>query len=210
MRHKRPPKDFKIPALLFLVLIFILYCAPKEAEAFDVSNWQRSALAQTKYDISFRKHTRIYLPRDFDWELLKAQCFQESAFREEAVSPVGAQGLCQFMPATWEEQTNIAGVTGHPFNYDLNIQMAAQYMSRLIRGWSSPRPRNDQFSLALASYNAGFGNILNAQRRCDGEALYDDIMICLPCITGHHSIETNQYVYRIWAFYFEQTGDSPW
>jgi len=197
-------KNKRIPILLALVLVMVLYCAPPEAQSFSVSNWQRDRLQTIKYDIAFRKHTNTYLPRDFGWKLLKAQCFQESAFREDAVSPVGASGLCQFMPATWEEQTQVAGVSGNPFNYDLNIQMAAQYMSRLVRGWSSPRPRKDQFSLALASYNAGFGNILNAQRRCDNRTLYDEIMVCLPCITGHHSIETNQYVYRIWAFYNEQ------
>lgn len=202
--YKKPKKDFRVPAVLLLVLILIVYCAPKEAEAFDVSNWQRGALSNIKYDIAFKKHTSTYLPRDFDWKLLKAQCFQESAFKEDAVSPVGAAGLCQFMPATWGEQTKRAGVTGHPFNYDLNIQMAAQYMARLVANWTAPRPRKDQFSLALASYNAGLGHILNAQRQCDGAPLYNEIMICLPCVTGHHSIETNQYVQRIWAFYWEQ------
>lgn len=199
----------RLTILLCLVLLMVLYCAPPPANAFDVSPWQRNVLSEVKYDISFRKHTSIYLPRDFDWKLLKAQCFQESAFREDAVSPVGAKGLCQFMPATWDEQTRTAGITGHPFNYDLNIQMAAQYMSRLISGWSSPRPRKDQFSLALASYNAGFGNILNSQKECNNATLYNEIMVCLPCITGRHSRETNQYVFRIWAFYNEQVKQ-PW
>ena len=183
----------------------VVYCGTPPAQAqFNPSPWQKNRLAEIKYDISFKKHTSNYLPRDFDWKLLKAQCFQESLFREDAVSPVGAKGLCQFMPRTWDEQIQKAGITGHPFNYDLNIQMAAQYMARLVGNWTAPRPRKDQFSLALASYNAGLGNILNAQRECNGVPLYNEIMICLPCVTGHHSKETNQYVQRIWAFYLEQ------
>lgn len=170
--------------------------------SYEVSPWQVSKLSKLKYDIAFMKHTRHYMPT-VDWRLLKAQCFQESAFDEEAVSPVGAQGLCQFMPDTWSDELERANLTGHPFNYDLNIQIAAQYMGRLVREWSAPRPQEDRVSLAMASYNAGLGNLLESQRVCDGRNLFTDIMICLPCITGHHSRETTQYVYRIWAFYSE-------
>lgn len=169
---------------------------------YAVSTWQLNRLSTLKYDISFRKHTSTYLP-SVDWRILKAQCFQESAFNEEAVSPVGAMGLCQFMPGTWNDNLRKANLTGHPFNYDLNIEMAAQYMSRLYGEWSSPRPIEDRITLALASYNAGLGNLLNAQRVCDGPNLSTEIMICLPCITGYHSRETTQYVYRIWSFYGE-------
>lgn len=167
---------------------------------YEVSSWQVSKLSKIKYDIAFRKHTRTYIPT-LDWRLIKAQCFQESAFNEEAVSTVGAKGLCQFMPRTWEGELERAGLTGHPFNYDLNIQMAAQYMGRLIGQWSSPRPEKDRVSLAFASYNAGLGNILDSQRVCDNENLFTEIMICLPCVTGDHSRETTQYVFRIWSFY---------
>lgn len=136
-----------------------------------------------------------------DWKLLKAQCFAESSFIETAVSPVGAQGLCQFMPGTWEDVQKGLRIQGDPFDATLNIQFAAFYMSGLRRSWSSPRPERDRHNLAMASYNAGFGNLLRAQRLCDGKLLYDEIIVCLPRVTGRHSKETIDYVKKIRRFY---------
>ena len=76
-------------------------------------------------------------------------------------------------------------------------------MARLKRGWSSPRPAYDRHLLAMASYNAGFGNLLKAQRACGGGVLYAEIIACLPQITGHHSNETITYVQRIQRWRFE-------
>lgn len=45
-----------------------------------------------------------------------------------------------------------------------------------------------------ASYNAGAGNIIRAQRACNGARSWIQIRVCLPQITGHHSNETIQYV----------------
>ena len=107
------------------------------------------------YDREFKAQTELWLP-GIDWRLLKAQCYQESRLDPYAVSPVGAQGLCQFMPGTAEEVSKQLGVTVSPFVPEWSIQAAAFYMQRLRRGWSSPRPEIDRHSLALASYNAGF------------------------------------------------------
>jgi soluble lytic murein transglycosylase-like protein len=47
-----------------------------------------------------------------------AQIHQESGWRHDAVSPVGALGLAQFMPATakWIAQIDPALVEGQPYN----------------------------------------------------------------------------------------------
>ncbi|MCH2276991.1 transglycosylase SLT domain-containing protein [Thalassospira sp.] len=138
-----------------------------------------------------------------DWRLLKAQCWQESRFREGAVSPVGAMGLCQFMPGTWKQ---ISGQMNMPANAsafapELSIEAAAYYMAKLRSQWSAPRPEYDRHSLALASYNAGLGNLLTAQTLCGGANLYPRIVTCLPEVTGRHSRETISYVDHIWRFW---------
>ena len=154
-----------------------------------------------KYDTKIRKATAIWLP-GIDYRLYKAQLYQESRFRTDAVSPVGAAGVAQFMPATWNEISKAMGFEGvTPFMAEPSIQAGAFYMARLRKGWTSPRPEADRHSLAMASYNAGFGNILKAQRLCSMKSLYNEIIKCLPQVTGHHSKETIEYSRKIWGFY---------
>ncbi len=133
-----------------------------------------------------------------DWYWWKAQLYQESLLDPNAVSPAGAEGIAQFMPGTWEEISRRLGYGGlSRRDADHAIDFGAYYMARLSRGWKFPRPVMDRHYLALSSYNAGFGNILAAQRACGGALLYAAIIECLPSITGRHSNETITYVQRI-------------
>lgn len=67
---------------------------------------------------------------------------QESSFRPDVVSPKGAIGLGQLMPATAQE----LGVD--PTDPMQNLEGAAKYFSQQLKRFSSPE-------LALAAYNAG-------------------------------------------------------
>jgi len=142
----------------------------------------------------------LYIPA-VDWRFYKAQLYQESRLDPQAVSPVGARGLAQFMPATWEETSQQLGFNdATPHQAEYAILAGAYYMAKLRASWSAPRPEMDKHSLALASYNAGFGNILKAQRLCLGVARYAEIVRCLPEVTGQHSKETIEYVKRVWKY----------
>jgi len=156
-----------------------------------------------KYDSQIEDAAGKFLP-GVDWRLLKAQYYQESHLKPEAVSPVGAAGVAQFMPGTWADVSKQLGLgNANPHMAEPAILAGAYYMSKLRRSWSSPRPESDRHSLALASYNAGFGNLLKAQRMCGGGNLYKDIEPCLVRVTGHNSKETETYVRRIWRYWME-------
>lgn len=78
---------------------------------------------------------------------------QESAFDQEAASPVGARGLMQIMPATGLQ---IARELKEPWTsarvlYDptVNIKYGAFYYGKLLQQF------NGHFALAAAAYNAG-------------------------------------------------------
>lgn len=81
--------------------------------------------------------------------LLGAQLWQESKFNPRAVSPVGAAGIAQFMPAT----AAAYGLTAaERFDPAKAIDAQAHLMHDLLRQFAS-------VPLALAAYNAGPGNV---------------------------------------------------
>jgi cell wall-associated NlpC family hydrolase len=102
-----------------------------------------SALAGVPYaDLFSRAASR----HGVDASLLAAVASQESSFNSQAVSPAGAQGLMQFMPAT------AAGLGVNPLDPSSSIDGAARYLSSLTEQFGSTE-------LALAAYNAGPGTV---------------------------------------------------
>ena len=98
-----------------------------------------------------------------DLELLQALIATESGFDPTAVSPKGAVGLMQIMPAT-AERYGVAGDTRTPVARKLadprtNIRTGSRYLRDLIRMFPG------QLELALAAYNAGEGAVQRAGNR---------------------------------------------
>jgi len=84
-----------------------------------------------------------------DPALLHAVVEVESAYNPQAVSPKGALGLMQLMPAT----AALYGVQ-NPFDISENLVAGAVHLRSLIDRFSG------DMSLALAAYNAGSGAVL--------------------------------------------------
>lgn len=81
--------------------------------------------------------------------VLAAQAQKESGGNVNAVSPAGARGLMQFMPAT------AASLGVNPSDPASSIDGAARYISQMLRQFGS-------MELALAAYNAGPGAVRRA------------------------------------------------
>lgn len=164
-----------------------------------VSSPVLSSPSTNKFDDEIKSAVRLWWPDYPFWDAWKAQLYQESLLNPDAISHVGARGLAQFMPGTWDQVVGELkwDKSVSPHSSKRAIQAGAYYMAKLRKSWSAPRPQEDRQKLAQASYNAGFGNILKAQRNCGGANLYDEIIICLPMVTGRHSKETITYVERI-------------
>ena len=101
------------------------------------------ALAGVPYADLFSRAASRY---GVDASVLAAVASQESSFNASAVSPAGAQGLMQFMPATAK------GLGVDPLDPNSAIDGAARYLSSLTKQFGST-------DLALAAYNAGPGTV---------------------------------------------------
>lgn len=83
-----------------------------------------------------------------DPRFIHAVIQQESKYDSKAVSPVGAQGLMQMMPATAER----FGLKD-PFDPAANVEAGTKYLKWLLERFDG------DVSLALAGYNAGEGSV---------------------------------------------------
>jgi hypothetical protein len=177
---------------LLSIMLLVTSPLPSFGQTYSASYDSYIQYAVDKYWTDF--------PYPWAW---KAQLYQESRLNPKAVSPVGAKGLAQFMPATWAQMTrNLGWGEVSPFSPKHSIIAGSIYMRDLRRKWFAHRTVWDRHWLAAASYNGGLGNILAAQSKCSGVAPYDAIMRCLPLITGKHAKETlgyAEFISRHWS-----------
>lgn len=108
------------------------------------------------YDNLFKQYAA---PIGWDWKLLAAQCYQESAFDAKAVSWMGAQGLMQLMPATALEMGLDRSNVFHP---EANIAAGTRYLALLYSHFADIQDNTERIHFVLASYNGGEGHIRDA------------------------------------------------
>lgn len=104
-----------------------------------------SSLPATGYDPFIRK---VADEEGLDASLIKAVALVESGFNPRAVSPKGARGIMQLMPATARQY----GVKD-PHDPYQSLRAGAQHLRSLLIEFDGSVP------LALAAYNAGSGAV---------------------------------------------------
>jgi soluble lytic murein transglycosylase-like protein len=147
--------------------IFKFPCYASDRQCRSVS-WEKIPLNTRSFNQEIRTAANV---NAVDESLIRAIIHAESAYRPDAESPKGAQGLMQLMPATAAELR-----VSNPFNPANNISGGARYLSMLLDEF------NGNVSLAAAAYNAGSG----AVRKYGGIPPYE---------------ETQEYVRRVRILY---------
>lgn len=127
----------------------------------------------SEYDALFKEAAAV---TGWDWRLIAAMCYQESAFDPNAKSYVGARGLMQLMPATAKE----LGVPQSDICIpETNVRAAARYIVKISQTFSDVRDPNERLKFTLASYNGGTLHIRDAMalaRKYGGNpARWDDV-----------------------------------
>jgi soluble lytic murein transglycosylase-like protein len=106
-----------------------------------------------------------------DPRLIHAVIWQESKYKNDAVSHVGAQGLMQLMPATAKrfgcEDANDA---------ESNVNAGVKYLRVLLKRFDG------DVTLALAGYNAGEGNV----DKYEGVPPFSETQNYVRVITGRY------------------------
>ena len=108
------------------------------------------------YDNLFAKSAVVC---GWDWRLLAAQCYQESAFDPKAVSWAGARGLMQIMPGT----ANQLGVpVSSLYEPEVNISASVKYLRILQQQFADIKNPTERIKFVLAAYNGGSRHVRDA------------------------------------------------
>jgi soluble lytic murein transglycosylase len=155
----------------------------REARTKGANYYARPGFPEAQIPAAYARH----------WTIAHAITRQESSFDRAAVSSAGARGMMQLMPGTARE---VAGKLGLPYQYgsltgdpSYNMMLGTAYLASLLDQWGGNVP------LAVASYNAGVGNVrrwiaLNGDPRLPGA----DVVRWIEAIPFS---ETRNYVQRV-------------
>ena len=156
------------------------------------------------YDDTFRKYSKRFFGPGFDWRVFKAQGMAESNLDMNAHSFVGARGIMQLMPSTFQEihsKNPEMKAINHP---EWNIAAGIYYDRQLWTQWQQQACEDDQNRFMFGSYNAGRGTLMRAQDVARTKTLdptqWLNICTVAPEVPRWRHKETLDYVVRIESF----------
>jgi soluble lytic murein transglycosylase-like protein len=162
--------------------------------------------ATDKYDQTFEKYSKRYFGPSFDWKMFKAQALAESGLDPNAASGVGARGLMQLMPSTYQWIQSKSPELGPIDDPEWNIAAGIQHDRYLWRLWSGKDiPEDEVQPFMFASYNAGEGTIGRATTLARSQNLdhsrWSTIESIAPNVGRWRYQETLGYVSKISRFH---------
>jgi soluble lytic murein transglycosylase-like protein len=197
-----------------LALLILLAVPVGGARAQPSPTEVRTALrANSRYDATFRRYSKRYFGAGFDWSLFKAQAMAESELNPDARSWVGARGLMQLMPSTFQEiQTKRPEFTSID-DPEWNIAAGIMHDRYLWRLWEPIAGEGDRAWFMFGSYNAGEGTISRAAAAARALQLdatqWPNIEQVAPSVPRWRYRETIGYVRKIDGNVARLRGSKP-
>ena len=124
-----------------------------------------------RYDETFKKYTKRFFGPGFDWKIFKAQGIAESQLAPDAVSQVGARGIMQLMPSTFQEVKSKNPDFTAIEDPEWNIGAGIYYDRTMYNGWKEIKDDTEKLRFTFGSYNAGGGTIMKAQTKAKMDSL---------------------------------------
>ena len=142
----------------------------------------------------------------WDWRLLSAIIYHESKFINESCSDKGAVGLMQIRNDRYSVDTLLDPA--------VNISIGTKYLTYLSKMFAEHGADSVEcLKFALASYNAGEGNILKCIQTAEAQGVdatrWDNVVSVIPDVPNFHGKQTIAYVREVLDTYNEYSEVYP-
>ncbi|WP_241033774.1 membrane-bound lytic murein transglycosylase MltF [Vibrio maerlii] len=131
---------------------------------------------------------------EFDWRLIAALAYQESHWNPVAKSPTGVRGMMMLTLPTAKS----VGVTNR-LDPEQSVKGGVEYLRRIVGRVPDSIPPHEKIWFALASYNVGYGHMMDARRltRSQGGDLnaWADVKDRLPLLRKKQYYSKTRYGY---------------
>jgi len=130
----------------------------------------------------------------FDWRMIAAVVYQESHFNAAAESRTGVQGLMQVTKITAKQM----GIKDrlHP---EQSLKAGIRYLDVQYKKFKEIENSSQRLLFALASYNVGYGHIMDAQKIAEAQGLdknkWESLKKTLPLLSKRKYYKKTKHGY---------------
>lgn len=129
---------------------------------------------------------------EFDWRLIAALAYQESHWNPTAKSPTGVRGMMMLTLPTAKS----VGVTDR-LDPEQSIRGGVDYLRKIVKRIPDSINEHEKIWFALASYNVGYGHVMDARRitksQGDDPDVWTDVKGRLPLLRQKDYYEYTRY-----------------
>ncbi|MPW35124.1 membrane-bound lytic murein transglycosylase MltF [Vibrio sp. B1Z05] len=142
-----------------------------------------------KWESLFQKYAG-----EFDWRLVAALAYQESHWNPKAKSPTGVRGMMMLTLPTAKS----VGVKDR-LDPEQSIRGGVEYLRKIVNRIPDSINQHEKIWFALASYNVGYGHVMDARRIAKAQGanpdLWSDVKTRLPKLRKKGYYEYTRYGY---------------
>ncbi|MCE0493081.1 membrane-bound lytic murein transglycosylase MltF [Vibrio salinus] len=131
---------------------------------------------------------------EFDWRLIAALSYQESHWNPRAISPTGVRGMMMLtLPTARSVKVR------NRLDPRQSVRGGVEYLRRMIARIPESIPEHERIWFALASYNMGYGHMMDARRLTKSQGgdpdSWSDVRERLPLLQRQKYYRRTRYGY---------------